>query len=228
MGMADKRQHTETLRVWDLPTRVFHGLLIAAVCGAVGTALAGALDWHVRFGLACGALLGFRLVWGLIGGHWSRFRRFACSPVAAWRYLRGRSRPDEAGDVGHSPLGSLAIVLMLVVLLAQVGTGLVADDEVATTGPLARFVPDAVTAAATAWHKSGGQWLIYGLVAMHLIAVAVYTLRGRGIVAAMWHGDKRVPADARWPSSRDGWAQRVLGLVLLACFAGAATWLAYL
>jgi len=227
MNLADKRQ-LQRLRVWDLPTRVFHGLLILSICGAVVTALAGALEWHVRCGLASGALLGFRLVWGLIGGRWSRFRHFRVSPASVWRYVRRRTRPDDAAELGHSPIGALAILAMLAVLLAQVATGLVADDEVATTGPLARFVPDGVTAAATAWHKGAGQWLIYGLVASHLVAVLVYTLRGRGIVAAMWHGDKRVPAQTLGPASHDGWLNRLVALAVLAAFAAGAIWLSRL
>ena len=210
MSMADNQQ--PRLRVWDLPTRVFHILLILAVGGAVGTALADVMDWHVRFGLASGALLLFRLVWGLIGGQWSRFGSF----------LRG------ARGVGHTRSGALAIIAMLLVLLAQVGTGLFADDEVATTGPLARFVSDAVTTAATGWHKGFGQWLIYGLVALHVIAVLVYTLRGHALVAAMWHGDKRVPAGATWSASRDDWGLRLLALIVFACCAAGAVWLARL
>ncbi|MDQ5898131.1 MAG: hypothetical protein QG612_2217, partial [Pseudomonadota bacterium] len=63
------------VRVWDLPTRLFHGLLALAVIGAVVSAKIGgnAMLWHARLGLLVLALLAFRLVWGLVGGHWSRW-----------------------------------------------------------------------------------------------------------------------------------------------------------
>ena len=91
--------------------------------------------WHFRFGYVVISLLAFRLVWGLVGGRWSRFSSFIYAPGTVLRYLRGRSRAGEH-QVGHSPLGSLSVFALLVILALQVGTGLVADDEIANVGPL--------------------------------------------------------------------------------------------
>lgn len=76
-----------TVRVWDLPTRLFHWSLAVTIVGSVVSAKIGgnAMVWHLRFGYAVLALLLFRLVWGLVGSHWSRFFRIfvhACAPVA--------------------------------------------------------------------------------------------------------------------------------------------------
>ena len=67
-----------TVRVWDLPTRVFHWALLACVIGLLATASVGgaAMTWHFRCGYAVLSLLLFRLVWGVVGGHWSRFSSF--------------------------------------------------------------------------------------------------------------------------------------------------------
>ncbi len=213
-------------RVWDLPTRLFHWLLVVLVVGLVITGHVGgaALQWHLRCGIMVLALLAFRLVWGFIGGRWSRFANFAYAPATILRYLRGDRRPGEWFDVGHNPLGSLSVFAMLVLLVVQVGTGLVADDEIATTGPLNRFVSNAVALGATAWHTGAGQWALVALIGLHVAAIVTYARRGQRLLPAMWHGDKPLPADA--PASDDGPARRWLALaVAVACLA-LAGWVA--
>ncbi len=105
------------VRVWDLPTRLFHWLLFLCICAAVITAYIGgnAMAWHLRLGETVLALLMFRLVWGLIGGRWSRFASFMFGPRTLWRYLR-----DSGESVGHSPLGALAVWAMLGWVVLQV------------------------------------------------------------------------------------------------------------
>lgn len=218
---------TQAVKVWDLPTRLFHWLLAAAVVGMVVTGKVGGnwIDWHMRLGLAIGALLVFRLLWGFVGGRWSRFARFAYAPAALWRYLRGQPRAGDHFDVGHSPLGSLSVFALLAVLSAQVATGLVADDEIATTGPLNRFVSGATASLATGWHKGWGEWLIYGLVGLHVAAIGWYLLgRRRNLVGPMWHGDKPLPAGT--PASTDSAATRGLAALLVAACAALAVWVA--
>jgi cytochrome b len=213
----------QRVRIWDLPTRVFHALLALAVVGAVVSAKIGgaAMAWHFRFGYLVFALLLFRLLWGFLGGRWSRFASFLHSPAVTLRYLRGRSSPADAVDVGHSPLGALSVFAVLGVLAVQVATGLVGDDEIANVGPLNRLVSGATGLAATAWHKGWGQWTILALVALHVAAVAVYAWRGRNLVAPMVHGDKTLPAGT--PGSDDARAMRLRALVL-ALSSAVAVW----
>lgn len=214
----------QAVRVWDLPTRLFHWALAVCVVGAVVSAKIGgnAMVWHFRFGLAVLALLAFRLVWGFVGGRWSRFASFLYSPLRLWAYVRGRTADDPLVDVGHSPTGALSVFAMLGILGLQVATGLVADDEIATTGPLYRFVSGATSADATAWHKDYGQYLILGLVALHLLAIVVYAVRGRNLVKPMLGGDKALPASV--PASADGAATRVKALVVAAAAVALAWW----
>ena len=82
-------------RVWDLPTRLFHWALAVAVIGMIGTGLNGAMEWHFRIGYSVMALLLFRLLWGFVGGRWSRFGAFVYGPGSLAAYLRGRAHPGR-------------------------------------------------------------------------------------------------------------------------------------
>ncbi|WP_198970256.1 cytochrome b/b6 domain-containing protein [Xylophilus sp. ASV27] len=212
-----------TIRVWDLPTRLFHWSLATITVALVVTAKLGgnAMEWHLRLGYAMLALLAFRLVWGLVGGRWSRFASFACTPARLRRYLRGEG--DGAVDsVGHTPLGALAVCTMLAALLLQVASGLTSDDEIAFAGPLARFVSGDTVGLASWYHKEVGQYLLYVLVALHLLAILFYALiRKRALIGPMLHGDKRLPMPA--PSSRDD-ARSLVGAAAVLAACGALAW----
>lgn len=217
---------TVRVRVWDLPTRLFHWVLMACVIGSVVSAKIGgnAMAWHFRLGYVVFTLLAFRLLWGLVGGRWSRFASFLYAPATLRRYLRGASRPEEGHEVGHSPSGALSVFALLALLGAQVGTGLFADDEIANSGPLVRFVSSAASSLATGWHKHWGQWLILLLVVLHVAAILVYRFkRGRDLVTPMLTGDKLL--DAAVPASADSLATRALAALLVALCGGGVAWL---
>jgi len=217
------------VRVWDLPTRSFHWLLALCVVASIVSAQLGgnAMVWHFRFGYGAFTLLAFRLLWGVVGGHWSRFATFAYAPATTLRYLRGHSREGEFHDVGHSPLGAFSVFGLIALLVAQVGTGLFADDEIASTGPLVRFVSEATSHALSRWHRGPGQWLIVALVALHVGAILYYRLlKKRDLVRPMLTGDKRLAVAA--PPSVDNARSRTLALALLLACAGVAAWVASL
>lgn len=220
------RDSVQQIRVWDLPTRIFHWLLAAAVIGSVVTAKIGgnAMVWHFRLGYLIFTLLAFRLLWGVFGGHWSRFATFTYAPQTLLRYVRGTARPEEHLDVGHSPLGAGSVFALLAVLAAQVGSGLFADDEIANAGPLVKFVSGATSSLLTGWHKNFGQWIIIGLVVLHVGAILFYRFRrGRDLVRPMITGDKLLGAGV--PASADRFNHRAAALVLVALCAAGVGWL---
>lgn len=218
--------HT-TVRIWDLPTRIFHWALASCVVALVVTAKVGgnAMEWHFRAGYCVLALLVFRIVWGVIGGRWSRFTAFLYSPARVVRYLRGAGHPDDS--VGHSPLGALSVFLLMGVLVAQVASGLLSDDEIAFSGPLTRFVSNATVGLATSYHKEIGQFLVLGLVGLHILAIIFYVfVRKQTLVMPMVVGDKVLPASTK--PSRDDAVSRVAALVVLALSALLAWWVSSL
>ena len=214
------------VRVWDLPTRLFHWTLaVDVICLVVSGLIGGnAMVWHFRFGYMVLSLLLFRGVWGLIGGHWSRFRAFIYAPQSVINYLKGHGKPEHS--VGHSPIGAGSVFAMLAILLAQVSTGLLSDDEIASSGPLTRFVSNATVSLATSYHKSIGKWLLLSLVALHVGAIVFYLWRKHNLVSAMLHGDKELVVAV--PSSRDDGLSRTGALLVFALCAAFAAWIASL
>ena len=211
------------VRVWDLPTRLFHWALVLCVAGLVVSGNLGGnwMEWHLRLGYAALALLLFRLLWGVVGGRWSRFASFVYSPLSVWRHLRGQGAPLP--HVGHNPLGAFSVWAMLAVLLVQVGTGLVSDDEIAFFGPLVRFVSYDTAMAATQYHKGWGKLALLGLIGLHVLALLFYHwVKRERLVAAMVSGDKQLPHPA--PSAADGTRERLLALVLLGLSSAVVWW----
>lgn len=216
----------ERIRVWDLPTRLFHWLLALSVIGSVVTAKIGgnAMAWHFRLGYVALALLVFRIVWGFVGGRWSRFASFVYGPQTVLRYLRGDTRPGDHFEVGHNPLGSFSVFALIAVLAVQVGTGLVSDDEIASVGPLNKLVATETGLLATSWHKTWGQWILIALVVLHVAAILYYRYGKRtDLIGPMVTGDKLLPPDT--PAAVDGWPARVLALAVAAAGAALAVWI---
>ena len=211
-----------SIRIWDLPTRLFHWALAVCVVSLVVTAKMNAMDWHFRLGYCVLALLVFRIVWGLVGGYWSRFKSFLFTPGQFARHLSGK----EEHSAGHSPLGALSVFALLLALVVQVATGLTSDDEISVSGPLTRFVSGDLVSTATWWHAKIGQYLLYVLVGLHVLAIVVYALRGKKLVGSMVTGDKQLPATTR--PSRDSAATRITALILLGATGGLAWWVSTL
>lgn len=210
---------TYRVRVWDLPTRMFHWALVLCVIALVITGQMGgaAMNWHFRLGYVVLTLLLFRLGWGLIGGHWSRFSSFLYAPSILLRYLRGQGGPELS--TGHNPLGAGSVFALLFFLLAQVATGLISDDEIATSGPLTSLVSNAWVSQATWYHRDVGKLVLIALVALHVAAILFYLWRKHvNLVRPMLLGDKEV--EQPLPSSRDDARARLLAAALVALCAG--------
>ncbi|HVZ46773.1 MAG TPA: cytochrome b/b6 domain-containing protein [Ramlibacter sp.] len=211
------------VRIWDLPTRVFHWLLAACVLGLFVTGYTGgdAMDWHARFGWAAGCLLIFRVAWGFLGGRWSRFASFVPTPGSVLRYLQSR---DDRAAIGHNPLGAISVLAMLAVLLVQVATGLFSTTLEDFAGPLNVLVSNSTGKAITRYHRNIGQILIIALVILHIAAIAYYRWRRQlDLVGPMVNGDKQLAADV--PASRDDAWRRVLGLGVFVACAALMSWI---
>ena len=187
--------------LWDLPLRIFHWSLVAAVTTAIVTGeLGGAwMPWHGRAGLAIVGLLVFRVVWGIVGSATSRFAHFAPSPASVLAYLRGTWR-----GIGHNPLGALSVFALLGLLSLQAATGLVGNDDIAFAGPLNHLVSDSFGSRATGWHRLLADGL-FVLLALHLLAVAFHVIVKRHrLIRPMITGLQDVDPGTSLPKIRRG------------------------
>lgn len=165
------------VKVWDPPTRFFHWLLLALVISSFVTGKIGGnlMQYHVWSGEAILTLLLFRLAWGFIGSAPSRFRSFLAGPTTVLRYALTMLRRDTPHYIGHNPLGGWSVMAMILALFIQAGTGLFADDKIATTGPLYKWVSSAASDRLTFIHRLN-QKLIIVLVAVHVAAVLFHLI----------------------------------------------------
>ncbi|HEX4761199.1 MAG TPA: cytochrome b/b6 domain-containing protein [Sphingomicrobium sp.] len=202
--------------IWDLPTRLFHWLLAALIGFSWWSAENDEMDLHIWSGIAILTLLLFRLLWGLFGSSTARFANFVRGPVQVWGYLRGRWR-----GIGHSPLGALSVIALLLATGVQVGLGLFSTDEDGLfSGPLAHLVSlDASEEIADLHHDFFDVLLV--LVIIHVCAVLIYRLvLGQKLIGPMITGRGELqPGTAPMRPGR-WWA----AVICLAVAIGTARW----
>ena len=208
MGAAP--QHPARIRVWDLPTRLFHWLLAACMVAAFVSAQSGgytAQRIHYLCGYAVLVLVGFRVSWGFAGSRYARFAQFVRGPVTTLRYARsllGKTAAAEApGYPGHNPLGALSVLALLAACAVQAVSGLFSKDDIASEGPLARHVSDALVDRFSGIHEIG-QTVLYALLALHLAAIVFYRwIKRENLLGPMITGNKAVLPTADAPAAQD-------------------------
>jgi cytochrome b len=204
------------IRIWDLPLRLFHWLLVMAVIGSfVSVKLGGnAMIWHGRFGYIVLALIFFRLIWGFVGTHHARFTQFIKSPKVILAYLK-----NPAETPGHSPLGAVSVLVLLGLFLAQALAGLFASDDIAFDGPLAKYVASTWVELLTAFHRLN-EWVLLSLVGVHIAAILYYKYAKRiNLISAMITGDKKWSAPAPVPLVQDDSKVRLKAMAVLIAIA---------
>ena len=202
--MKNQARQGHPIRVWDLPVRVFHWLMVFSFAGAYITAESE--RWrlvHVTLGYTLGGLLVFRLLWGFVGTRYARFSNFVRGPGAVLRYLQSLLRGQPEHHLGHNPAGAVAIVLMMVLGLAQLGTGWAIYNEL------------------------GGEWLaelhegsanaMVLIIALHLVGVVSASVQHQENLARAMLSGRKIGASSEEIRS-SWWPLGVLMLVVVAGF----------
>lgn len=201
--------------VWDLPTRLFHWILVAGVAGCWWTGERGQMETHALLGYLVLALLLFRLAWGLVGSETARFASFVRGPAAAIGHVRHflRRGPFE-GEAGHNPVGGYAVLILLLLLIVQAVSGLFLYDEEMYWAPLNSWVSEE-SAAWLGWLHDFTFDLLLATIALHVAAILAYLLvKKLNLVEPMLSGRAALPAGAAAP--RIGSTFSALGLFALA------------
>lgn len=159
------------VRIWDLPTRLFHWLLVAAFAAQWWTQDdARLLDFHVFAGYAIGALIVFRVLWGFAGTRFARFGSFAFGLRPALAHLRATFTGRHTRHLGHNPAGAWSIFGLLALGAATVVTGLLVLGGAKQLGPLRGVVGFARGDTLAVVHKYLA-WSMLALVALHVLGV---------------------------------------------------------
>jgi cytochrome b len=209
------------LLVWDLPTRLFHWLLVMLVIVSFVTGKTGgnAMVYHQWSGSAILTLLLFRVLWGIFGGLHSRFASFVRGPATVFRHAAEMFRKDAGRYIGHNPLGGWSILAMLASLFFQAGTGLFANDDIFIEGPLYTYVSKSTSDLLTRCHRIN-QDVIVALVAIHILAVLFYlVVKRENLIIPMLTGYKTVPQDTT------AYSGNLVVAFLLFCFSAGSVFL---
>jgi cytochrome b len=213
------------IRIWDLPIRLFHWLLLICIIVSFITVKIGgnAMEIHARAGYCVLVLILFRICWGFIGSHHARFINFIPKPKVLLGYVSGKTQVG----LGHNPLGALSVLALIFSVGVQAVTGLFANDDISFEGPLAKYVSNSTVSFLNSIHHLNETVLIF-LIALHLCAILYYyKYKGENLIKPMILGDKEIdpseeakylPADLGH-ASKDGSLQRGIALLLLSLIA---------
>lgn len=182
----------KTWPVWDLPTRLGHGLFIVAMLLAWWSAETQRTDLHQWTGYTIFVLVISRLIWGLVGSKTSRFATFLKGPRTVTSYLFSPAKDTPASlpnykVVGHNPAGGWSVVLMLSLLLVQSLSGLFNSDDILFNGPFYHLVESDWQDRFGVIHDYAFDALLV-CIALHILAVLFYTVRGKNLITPMIRG----------------------------------------
>jgi cytochrome b len=186
------------IRVWDLPTRIFHWSIVVLVLTSWMSADQGKMEIHLYSGSALLALLLFRIIWGFIGSSTARFSDFLTHPRRVWSYLRGDAR--GGGYAGHNPAGGWMVIVLIAILCAQAITGLFSNDDISFNGPLSTRISKDQSDRLTIVHGAMFNVILL-LIWVHVVAVFFYLfVKAENLIRPMCTGKKcrsSVPPDAK-------------------------------
>ena len=211
------------VKVLDLPVRIFHWAIAVLLCFSWWTATQGGnlTTYHLWSGYAILTLLLFRLAWGIVGSTHARFSDFAYGPRSVFEYMKTVPRREAVRFAGYNPLGGLSVLLILVCLALQTGTGLFANADIVTEGPLYKWVSKATSDFLTTIH-SYNFYVLLALVGMHLAAVLFHLVyKAENLITSMFTGKKLLSQEAAVAEVRDpglGLALLVIGLAGLGVY----------
>lgn len=186
---AETEQTLEKQLIWDWPVRVSHWLLVLCFAGAWISAESE--RWrlvHATFGYTMLGLVAFRLAWGVVGTRHARFASFVRGPAAILRYTRSLLTLRPQAYAGHNPVGGLAVMVLLGLIVITSGTGHLVYENLA--GDWAEEMHEAFAG------------IMLGMVIVHVVGVtATSFLHGENLLWAMITGRKSAEPGAaiRWP-----------------------------
>lgn len=218
----------ERVVVWDWPVRLMHWLIVLLFTGLIITGKSDGdyLELHFYLGYGLSAVVLARLFYGVLGSHYAKFTQFIYAPKTVIHYALSVIQGRAKHYLGHNPLGGLMVVVLLLALTTQWGTGLFISDETFLFAPFYELISEDLSSELAGLHHQLPNLLLL-LVALHLIAVLYHEIRFKErLVVAMLHGKKQLSSDVQQEQSTTEIRTPRVG-VLISISVGLA-WLAWL
>lgn len=216
-----------TVKVWDIPLRIFHWSLVilfavAYITNSLGTDY---FKYHLWSGYAIIVLVSFRILWGIVGSYHARFINFVQNPVATAKYALSVFKRKDKHYAGHNPLGAIMVIALLLTILAQAVTGLFTNDEIFNLGPLYGYISNDLSLTLTSLHRQLFYWIL-AAVALHILAVLAHVfLKRENIIKSMFSGKKQ---GADLTNEKSIGSSRIwLALIILVILSLALAWVIY-
>ena len=204
--MTETNEKVHKVKVWDLPTRLFHWLLVALVALGLITGFLSPewwMDVHLWAGYGTVFLIIFRLVWGIFGSEYSRLETFTFTPREVAAHIREVIFLRPTHYIGHNPAGALMIFALIFILAGITLSGLLVLGGEENQGPLAGAANFQIGDMASDIHSTL-TLILMGLVAFHIIGVFTeIRLSGENLIRSMIDGIKNVPDRIKPPTHRD-------------------------
>jgi cytochrome b len=188
----------QKIKVWDLPTRLFHWSLVLCFAVSWGSAestdiFSKAMQIHFYAGYALLTLLIFRVLWGFVGSSTARFSQFWSGIHATTAYARTLFKPRPNDHIGHNPVGGWAVIIMLTLLAFQIITGLFSNNDLLDSGPLAHYISKDLSDTVSGIHGEAFNFLLT-IVGLHIAAIYFYRFyKHSNLIIAMITGYKTLP-----------------------------------
>ncbi|WP_179985169.1 cytochrome b/b6 domain-containing protein [Alteromonas macleodii] len=204
--------------VWDLPTRLFHWLIVASLLAQYATVewLENKVQWHFYIGYFTLFLIVFRLIWGVVGTRHARFSNFVTGPKKVFSYVKTLFNRQSEPAIGHNPLGGWFVIVMLALLAIQAISGLFMTDDIFLDGPYRQLASEETLDLMNTLHHLAFDALLY-VIALHIGAVIFYSVyKKQKLVPAMVHGSKDSLKEPKTAGIADSRLLRALIVALIA------------
>lgn len=179
------------INVWDWSIRVFHWSLPILIFLMWFSQDQDEMERHFLFGQLLLGLLTYRLIWGVIGTPYARFKHFLYGPKVFIHYAKHFFSANKPRYLSHNPMGGFMVFVLMGAVIFQLITGLFTTDDIFIEGPLYDTVSRSISAWMTGWHSLFFDGLLI-LIGLHLVAIILYKIRGEGLVKAMISGKKEM------------------------------------
>ncbi len=183
-----------TIKVWDVLVRIFHWSLVLSFAIAY-LSEDDYQDLHIYTGYTIIGLVVFRLIWGVIGSQYAKFKNFVVKPSETLDYLKDIKNQKSKRYIGHNPAGAMMVLALIFSLIMTTIFGLMIYGAEEFSGPLAGVmtnISDSTAHDIEEIHEFFANFTLF-LIVIHIIGVVFTSHQHKeNLVLSMINGRKNL------------------------------------